>query len=401
MKIVQINTTCGVGSTGKICEGISGVLTANHVENYILYSSKTDGYPLGIGCSDDRYIKIQALKSRIFGNYGFNSRRATAKIIGELDRIRPDIVHLHNIHGHDCHLGLLFDYLRQRRIKVVWTFHDCWVFTGYCPHFTMVRCGKWREGCRDCVQRREYSWFFDRSRYLYEEKKRALEGSDLTIVTPSAWLKGLVGQSFLQHCPVQVIHNGIDLGVFRPTGSDFRSRYGLEGKKIVLGVSFDWGAKKGLDVFVELARRLPDDYRIVLIGTDDATDRQLPDNVVSIRRTQDQRELAGIYTAADVLMNPTREENFPTVNMEALACGTPVVTFRTGGSPEMLDPTCGSVVDCGDVDAMEREIRRVCGERPYSEQQCTSKALEFDKNDRYKEYLKLYERIITSGMQRD
>lgn len=398
MKIVQINTTCGIGSTGKICAGISGVLTANGIENRILYSCKTDGHPLGIACSDVRYAKIQALKSRIFGNYGFNSKKATEKMIGELDRIQPDIVHLHNIHGHDCDLAALFSYFKENNTKLIWTFHDCWAFTGYCTHFTMAGCDKWQSRCHDCIQRNEYSWLFDKSGSLFDAKKRLFEGLDMAIVTPSEWLAGLVKQSFLKDHPVQVIHNGIDLTVFQPTNSDFRLQYGVENKKLVLGVSFDWGKKKGLDVFVELARRLPDDYRIVLIGTSDAVDEHLPDKILSVHRTQDQRELAGIYTAADVFVNPTREDNYPTVNMEALACGTPVVTFKTGGSPEMLDDTCGSVVSCDDVDAMEREIRRVCEEAPFSAERCIAKASAFDKNDRYKEYLELYERIIAAGM---
>lgn len=394
MKVVQINATCGVGSTGKICVGISHLLTANGVENDILYSSRTNGYALGISCSDDRAIRLQALKSRFLGNYGFNSRRATRRMIAELERIQPDVVHLHNIHGHDCDLELLFSYFKEKKIKLIWTFHDCWAFTGYCPHFTMVKCGKWRTQCASCSQRRAYSWFFDRSKELFERKKRLFTGLDMTIVTPSQWLAGLVRESFLKGYPVQVINNGIDLAVFNPTPSGFREKYGLEGRKILLGVSFGWGISKGLDVFIKLAGRLPEEYRIVLVGADAETDKLLPENILSIHRTQNQQELAEIYTAADLFLNPTREENYPTVNMESLSCGTPVLTFRTGGSPEIVDGTCGSVVPCDDVDAMEREILRICTDSPYSRESCLKKAGEFDQNERFKEYLKLYERVI-------
>lgn len=396
MKAVQINATCGIGSTGKICVGISQVLTAGNIENYIL-CSKTNGYPLSVPCSDIQYIKVQALKSKLLGNYGFNSKRATRKLIAELERIRPDIVHLHNIHGHDCDLEMIFSYFREKKIKLVWTFHDCWAFTAYCPHFTMAKCDKWKTQCSQCVQSRSYSWFFDRSRVVFEKKKTLFQGLDLTVITPSRWLAGLVKQSFLKEYPVHVIHNGISLEVFKPTPSDFRTKYGLEKKKIVLGVSFGWGPKKGLDVFVELSQRLPADYQIALVGTDANVDRQLPENIISIHRTQNQQELAEIYSAADVFVNPTREENYPTVNMESLACGTPILTFQTGGSPEMLDETCGSVVACDDVDALEREIIRICTDKPYPKAACLKKVREFDQNERFKEYLKLYERVVSAG----
>lgn len=393
MRVVQINTTCGIGSTGKICVGISQLMTAQNIENYIL-CSRTNGFPAGIPCSGGGYIKSQALKSRILGNYGFNSQRSTRRMIAELEYIRPDIVHLHNIHSHDCDLEMLFNWFRRHRTKLVWTFHDCWAFTAYCPHFTMAKCDKWKTSCEHCVQRRRYSWLFDRSRELFERKKELFSGLDLTIVTPSQWLAGSVRRSFLKEYPVHVIHNGIDLDVFRPASSSFRVKHGLENKKILLGVSFGWDARKGLDVFVELSKRLSADYQIVLVGTDSKVNKLIPANIISIHRTQNQQELAEIYTAADLFVNPTREENYPTVNMEALACGTPVLTFRTGGSPEMLEETCGSVVDCDDVDAMEKEIIRICTHKPYCEMDCLKKAWKFDQNERFKEYLILYERIV-------
>ena len=393
MKIVQINATCGFGSTGKICTSVSELLSAENIENYILYVSGKSSFPYGLKYASDKYIKLQPLKSRIYGNYGFNSQYATKKLIKELERIKPDIVHLHNLHGHNCNLTMLFSYLKTKNIKLFWTFHDCWAFTAYCPHFTMVKCDKWKNECYECPQKRYYSWFFDRSKYLFNEKKRLFQGLDLTIITPSQWLAGLVKQSFLKDCPVKVINNGIDLSVFKPTKSWFREKNGLTDNKIVLGVAFGWGIRKGLDVFIELSNRLPDDYRIVLVGTDDNIDKQLPSNIVSIHRTQNQKELAEIYTAADVFANPTREENYPTVNMESVACGTPVVTFKTGGSPEILDETCGSVVDCDDIEGMESEIRRICEEKPYSIGACFKRAKTFDMNDRFKEYVELYKGV--------
>ena len=213
----------------------------------------------------------------------------------------------------------------------------------------------------------------------------------MTIITPSNWMADQVKQSFLNIYDVNVIHNGINLSVFRPTESDFRKRYGLEDKFVILGVAFGWGERKGLDVFVELSRRLDDRFKIVLIGTNDDIDKQLTENIVSIHRTQNQAELAEIYTAADLLVNPTREENYPTVHMEALACGTPVLSFATGGCAEMLDDTCGMTVPKNDIDAMEKAIVKIFEEKPFSAEACIQKATEFREDDRFKEYVKLYE----------
>lgn len=394
MKVVQINSTCGVGSTGKICVSISKLLSDENVENYILYTSGTSNYPLGIKCSGTVYKKIQALKSRIFGNYGFNSKTATKKMIEQLESIRPDIIHLHNIHGHDCNLEMLFNYIKKSKMKLVCTFHDCWFFTGYCTHFDMIGCEKWKNGCYDCPQYKEYSWFFDRSAKLCKRKKGLLEDIDLTVVTPSKWLADITKQSFLGNYEIQTINNGIDLSVFKHTKSVFKEKNKLCDKRIVLGVSFGWNEKKGLDVFIELSKRLPEDYQIVLVGTNEKTDKLLPGNIISIHGTHDQKELAEIYTAADVFVNPTREENYPTVNMEAIACGTPVVTFRTGGSPEIVGEGCGCVVEKDDIDAIEREIIRICEGKPYSSEDCINYAKRFDKDVCFKKYLELYRSLV-------
>lgn len=390
MKVVQINTTCGTGSTGKICVAVSKLLTQKGIENYILYTQGHSDYPLGIKFAGDKYKKIQALKSRIFGNYGFNSHLATKRLIQHLDKIQPDIVHLHNIHGHDCDLTMLFRYLKKKQLKLFWTFHDCWAFTGYCTHFDYEGCDKWKHECGNCPQRQS-SWFVDRSRTMFFRKKELLQDLNLTIITPSRWLAGLVKESFLKDYPVQVIHNGIDLSIFKPTEGDFRKMYNCEDKYVLLGVAFGWGERKGLDIFVELAKRLDNGYQIVLVGTDDKIDKLLPDNIISVHRTQNQAELAGIYTAADLFVNPTREENYPTVNMEAIACGTPVLTFNTGGSPEIPNAACGSVVPCNDVNALEQEIRRIRAERPFTKESCLKRADSFDANRKFEEYVKLYE----------
>lgn len=394
MVIVQINATCGVGSTGAICLEISKLLNKGGVDNYVLYSNDKSDYPQGIKYASNVYIKLQALKSRLFGNYGFNGTNATKVIISHLKKIKPDIVHLHNLHGHNCNLSLLLGYLKQQKIKVVWTFHDCWTVTGYCPYFDMANCNKWKNGCKSCPSFKAYSWFFDRSEKLYNKKKTLINDLDLTIVTPSKWLADVVDNSFVKNCKAKVIYNGIDIDVFRPRKSDFRQAHSIGNKKIVLGVAFDWGPRKGLDVFVRLAERLDrDKYQIVLVGTNPKTEKQLPDNIISIRRTKNQAELAEIYTAADVFVNPTREEVLGLTNIEANACGTPVITFRTGGSPECIDEASGVVVEKDDVLALEREVVNLCENAPFDADACRARAKQFDKKERFAEYRRLYETI--------
>lgn len=336
----------------------------------------------------------------LLGRNGCFSHHGTRQLINMLKEFQPNIIHLHNLHKFCINLPMLFRYIKKSNSSVVWTLHDCWAFTGQCPYFTMVKCDKWKTGCHHCPQTGVYPKSkIDNSKQMYALKKQWFTGiENMTIVTPSQWLADLVKQSFLKEYPVKVINNGIDLHIFQPTPSDFRERNGIaKDKHLLLGVAFGWGARKGLDVFIELAKRLDSSYQIVLVGTDDRVDTQLPANILSIHKTQNQKELAEIYTAADLLVNPTREENYPTVNMESIACGTPVLSFRTGGSPEILDETCGSVVECDDLDAMEREIRRICADRPYSLEACLERAKIFDMNMKFEEYVRLYEKAKNAG----
>ncbi len=331
-----------------------------------------------------------------FGLLGFFSFFSTFRLLRILERNKIRLIHLHNIHNFSFNYPLLFHFIKKNHIPVIWTLHDCWSFTGRCPYFDILGCNSWKTGCHDCpYPKREYPRSdIDTTRIMWNLKRKWFTGiENCTIVTPSLWLAGLVKQSYLKEYPVKVINNGIDLTVFKPTESDFRKRHRLANKKVVLGVAFGWGKRKGLDVFIELSKRFPENYQIVLVGTDDFVDATLPANIISIHCTQNQTELAEIYTAADVFANPTREEVLGMVNVESLACGTPVVTFKTGGSPECIDETCGSVVDCDDVDAMEFEIRRICEENPYTKEACLKRAKSFDMNDRFAEYVKLYKEM--------
>jgi len=397
MKTVLINS-CNFGSTGNIMLEIAETAENGGYTAAVCYPQSRDNSrkqkekDFIIGTRFSRNIHL--MLAEITGLNGCFSYFSTLKLLKKLDKLKPDIIHLHNLHNCYINLSLLFKYIKKHNIKTVWTLHDCWAFTGHCPHFDMIGCDKWKTGCYSCPQYKEYpKSLFDNSKYMYRLKKKWFTDiKDMTIVTPSEWLASLVKESYLKDYPVKVINNGIDLNVFKPTESDFREKYALENKYIVLGVAFGWGKRKGLDVFIELAKRLDKGkYKIVLVGTDDNIDKLLPDNIISIHRTQNQTELAEIYTAADVFANPTREENYPTVNMESVACGTPVVTFNTGGSPEMLDETCGAAVAKDDNDAMYNEIIRICEAKPYSMEACIKKAKGFDKNEKFGEYIRLYE----------
>lgn len=400
MEIVEINN-CNFGSTGNIMLQIAD---AARLRNHIIFTSVPDSRDnqkkqidnqlvIGNRLSRNLHLKL----AQITGKNGCFSRVATRKYLNALNQLHPDIVHLHNLHNCYINLPMLFSYIKKNNIRVIWTLHDCWSFTGQCPYFTIVKCNKWKTGCDDCPQYRNYpESYVDRTKTMYKLKRKWFTNvKDMTIVTPSEWLASLVKQSYLKDYPVKVINNGINLNIFKPTQSDFREIHGLTGKYVVLGVALGWGNRKGFDVFIDLSKRLESEkYRIVLVGTDAKTDKKLPENIISIHRTQNQTELAEIYSAADVFVNPTREENFPTVNMESIACGTPIVTFQTGGSPEMLDDSCGSVVPCNDNDALCREIVRVSETKPFSEEACLKRAQDFDMNDKFSKYITLYEEMI-------
>ena len=327
MKILLVNSVCGKGSTGKICGALAEIAEKNGDKTLIAYGrgAAAEKYAeRAVKIDTDGEVRLNGIKARLFDNEGFNAKAATKRLLHLIKDWRPDVIHLHNIHGYYLNVEMLFRYLKTSYTgKVVWTLHDCWAFTGHCSYFDDPFCDKWKTGCGNCIRTRDYpKAFSDKSARNYEKKKRVFTGvKNLTIVTPSQWLADLVKQSFLKDYPIEVIHNGINLNVFRPTESDFRERFKIrENQFLLLGVAFDWGSRKGLDVFAELARRLDKEkYKIVLVGTNDVVDKQLPKEIISIHRTQNQAELAEIYSAADLFVNPTREENYPTVNMEAIA----------------------------------------------------------------------------------
>lgn len=402
MRIVQINGGAK-GSTGKIMMGIADIARTQGHEvmcaSPITTTNRDAGEDCGyyrIGTFNSRRVNVAL--ARITGFNGCFAWFETYKLLKKIDEFKPNIIHLHNLHDSYINLPMLFSYIKKHNVPTVWTLHDCWAFTGQCPHFTMVKCDKWKAGCYGCPQYKEYpASLYDNTKKMWQLKKKWFSGvKNMTIVTPSEWLAGLARESYLKQYPIEVINNGIDLNVFKPTHSNFRKQYGIPGDKyIVLGVSFAWGYRKGLDCFVEMAEKLGEQYQIVLVGTDDEIDKNLPHNIISIHRTQNQKELAEIYSAADVFVMPTREENYPTVNMEAIACGTPVVTFDTGGSPEMLDDKTGIVVEANDIEATKKAIKDICEKkRCNDEEYIVAYSKNFDMKKRFAEYIELYANVL-------
>lgn len=400
MKIAQINMV-NSGSTGTIMQQLARCAReqGHLVHTYSARPFAKRYAKLPPSQEDHEYFGtylengIHYVLGSFLGLNGLFSWLGTWRLIGALRRFQPDVIHLHNLHKFCVSLPVLFRYLKRQSAPVLWTFHDCWSFTGHCPDLNLEACDKWKTGCGDCGAYKRYPKSrVDASRFMYRCKKRWFTGVPrLTVVTPSHWLANLAGQSYMREYPIRVMPNGVDTGIFKPSAGDFRQRYHCQDKFVLLGVAFGWSSQKGLDVFIALAGRLNPTFQIVLVGTDEAVKRRLPPNILPIDRTGSPQVLAEIYSAADLFVNPTYADNFPAVNLEALACGTPVVTFAVGGSREMLNGRCGFSVEKGNIDALQMEIERIARERPYKPEDCRSRAVEFDIRVRFGAYMRLYE----------
>ena len=404
-KLLQINPVVrGNTSTGKIMRELGELAMASGWESYIAYSRGRDGVPrhssrlLPVGNKLD--LALHWLATRLFDAHGLLSRRATAGLIRRIEEIDPDIVHIHNVHGYFLHYPSLCACLARRGKPVIWSTHDCWLFTGHCYHYSAAGCDRWQTGCHDCPQKHAFpaSWLLDRSRRNWEDKRRALCSlPSFTLVAVSDWMRGELSRSFLKDVPCRVIHNGIDLEVFRPRETaGVRERYGIPEPFIVLAVASLWLPEKGIADLARLAGMLGPDERLVMVGRLPEGVR-LPERVVCIPRTTDAAALAELYGTATLFVNPTSQDNYPTVNLEAIACGTPVATYRTGGSVESITDGTGFIVEQGDVDGLLAAFRTVRerGKENW-EQTCRAYALaHFSRADRFKDYIHLYESFAT------
>lgn len=391
--LLQINTVINSGSTGHIAEELGKLVIQNGWESYIAYGRNTrPSFSKIIKIGSKISIYFHVLITRLFDLNGFGSYFATKKLIKEIDKIKPDIIHLHNIHGYYLNIKVLFEYLKKINTPIIWTLHDCWSFTGHCSHFTAVQCNKWQSVCYRCPQKKQYpKSFFDNSKRNYRNKKIIFSDiKNLTIVTPSKWLADEVKKSFLKHYNIKTINNGIDLKVFKYTQKVFTE------KKIILGVASTWTDRKGFYDFIELSKLLYEDEIIVLIGISNKQKELLPKNIVGILRTENQQQLVEWYNRAMCFLNLTYEDTFPTTNIESLACGTPVITYRTGGSPEILDKNTGFVIDEGDIQGVRNCISKIeqMGKQKFIYSCCTHSKNYFNKENNFEKYIKLYKELV-------
>ena len=401
IKVVQVNVVANKGSTGRIAEDIGKLILENGWDSYIAYgrkSSDSNSKLIRIGTTLETLYHV--FLTRFFNKHGFGSNFATLRFIRRLKKIKPHIIHLHNIHGYYLNLPLLFRYLKKNDVKVVWTLHDCWAFTGHCAHYTQVNCYKWLEECSNCPQIKSYpkSYFVDNSKPNFHKKKKLFNlRNDVHIVTVSNWLQKEASRSFLSDLSIQTIHNAIDIDVFNEKGHvNLRSRYGLDNKIIILGVANIWGIRKGLYEFHKLLGVISSEYQIVLIGLTQEQINELPHGILGIERTKDLQELVNWYSTADVYVNLSFEESFGMTSVEALACGTPIVVYDSTALPEIVNDDVGFVVEKNNIEGIKTAIEKL-RENNYSQysQSCRKHVEEnFEIRKNYSSYLELYNRLL-------
>ncbi|ANF53182.1 glycosyl transferase [Chryseobacterium glaciei] len=400
MKIFQISSEVNSGSVGRIAEHIGEKAIENGWDSYIAYArdnNPSKSKVIRIGGKAD--LIMHGLLTRFTDRHGFGSSSATKNLIKIIKEINPDIIQLQHLHGYYINIEILFKFLVEFNKPVVWTFHDCWSFTGHCSYYELAECDKWKSTCNQCPQTQEYpKSYIDQSLKNFEDKKRIFNSvENLTIVPVSNWIEDQVKESFLKEVEIKTIHNGIDIDNFAPQNTvNIKEKFNLSDKFVILGVASPWGERKGLKYFVELSKMLSEEYQIMLIGLSEDQIKSLPAEIKGIERTESVKELAEFYSAADVFLNPTLEEALGLTNIEAQACGTPVITFKSGGSPETINDETGITVEKGDVEGLHNAIRiiRENGKAFYADK-CRKRAEEFfNKDDRFQEYLNLYYDIL-------
>lgn len=401
MKILQINTVCGWGSTGRIVLDLAETLIDSGHDCFIAYGQKSTDYKNSFKIGTYFENKWHNIGSRLYDRQGNFTQNGTRRLIEWIKKINPDIIHLHNLHGNYLNFKILFDFLKSSKIPVVWTLHDCWPFTGHCAYFDYVNCNKWKILCNNCPNKRNYpsSLFIDQSTRNYLQKSLYFNSirDKLVLVAPSIWLSERVKESFLKDCNIKVINNGINLNVFTTRDTTLvRKKLGIRDECVLLGVASDgFYGRKGLNYFLQLDQRLDESFKIILIGATKKDISKISEKIIAIKRTQNSIELSEYYSMADLYINPTLEDNFPTTNLEALACGTPVITFDTGGSGETIDEKSGRVIKKGDEKELTSTIINQGNNLKilYADH-CRKRASRlFDKEKRYRNYMSLYKEI--------
>lgn len=401
MNIVQINLTYGIGSTGKIMKDLNDVIKKNGhssfmVAGYSIDNSIDNLYSFNKGNALNAMRK-DILISRITGEMGYRNKVKTINAIQWIKSKEPDIIHLHNIHGDWINVELLFKYLKEIDIPVVWTLHDCWSFTGRCSYFDIVNCNKWQNGCKGSCKNKIYpiTYFFNKSEKMWNDKKKWFTDIEkIQFITPSSWLNSFLKYSFFKDYPRLVINNGINLNVFHKIDTSSKYLTKANNKSVILGVANSWTERKGLNDFIKLNEIIDHEkFVITIVGLTKLQLKELPSNIIGIEKTNNQQELVELYSNSSVFFNPTYQDNFPTTNLESLACGTPIVTYNTGGSPESIIGSVGYIVDKGNIEESYKKIIELCNQKDVENECINTAKVFFNKDRNYLKYIKVYEKI--------
>ena len=397
MKILSINSF-NTGSTGRIMRQIADVARQRGHDVTLCYPhSRTNeaNYQSSDIYIVNRYIRLIGVFLDFIGCHRIAFCFSTYIFLRKVERLKPDVIHLHNLHGSYINLYLLFKYLKKRNIKVIWTLHDCWSFTGHCGHYITIGCSKWITGCYNCPKYKDYpSTFIDDSKGRYCFKRNLFnELSNLTLVPVSIWLANQCAQSFLKEKRCTPIYNGIDIDVFSYKNSDAKEKYGIEGKFIAIALATSWGEDKGFNDYIKLANLLSDDEVIVMVGLSEELKSQLTPNIIGVSRTESLSELVSLYSAADVLLSLSKAETFGLTIVEALACGTPAIVYDNTAQRELILPDTGYLVETGSVECVYQYMKtvRLNGREFYSQSCRKYVEINFSDSLQYRKYVDLYE----------
>lgn len=406
-KIFQVNTSVNIGSTGHIAEQINSMARKNGWETYFAYGRRyrpSESFAIRIGSKLG--VIEHCIEHKLFDNDGLSSRNATRFLIDEIERIKPDIIHLHNIHDHWINYKILFEGINRLDIPVVWTQHDCWAFTGGCAHFSLAGCYQWRDsGCSKRCPNNEKGILcrlFEKTNYHYSLKNKLFNAiPNLTLVTVSRWLEDVARHSYLKEKNITTIYNGVDLTEFqRMCSSEVRNKYRIGGYKYVIGVSSVWEKYKGWNDYLELASIIPNDIKIVLVGLNSKQiDEAKEKGIIGIEHTESKQELSALYSGAEVVLNLSYQESFGLTTVEGLACGTPGIVYNNTASPELLSPETGFVVQPGSIDDVLKGIQTIISnDRNLYVKPCRSRVEEFfDKDKCFSKYIDLFNKIIANN----
>lgn len=401
MKVLQINAVYEYSSTGRTTQELHEFLLSRGVESYVAaINVRSEGNFIRLSNSLDG--KVHKALSMLLGRQGFYSLNTTHNFIKKIDEIKPDIIHLRVLHSNCINLPILLRYIANKNIVTIITLHDCWFFTGHCCYFSDSDCERWKIGCGNCPDLKNWnrSLFFDRSsKNLYD--KEILFGliKNLAVVGVSDWVTNFVQYSIFKNAHrICRIYNWIDINKFFPHEThQLRRKLKLEHSFVILGVAQAWSEQKGILDFLQLAKICPQ-YKFLLVGKIPYQYYPLSNNIISIGVLSDLKQLSDCYALADVFFNPSQRETFGKVTLEAQACGTPVVTYNLTANPELVPVNCGYIVNNHDLNAVKLALDEICqkGKESYLDSCRNFVATNFNSISLMNSYLKLYEEMLNN-----